>query len=74
MSSEKCSESFDPETFSNVSKDSTPKDTIDCVSDWSDLDPNMFKIMKQSQAFGEDEEQNKGIVEFMLGGKFERKI
>ena len=47
-----------------------PKDneTIDCVSSWSDLDPNMFETFKKSQGFSEDEKQNKEIVDFILKG------
>jgi hypothetical protein len=48
----------------------TAKDneTFDCVTEWQEFDPNMFEVFKKSQQFGEDEKQNKDIVDFMLQG------
>ena len=61
-SSEKCSEECFGKSF--------PKEyeTIDCISTWSELDPNLFETFKKSQCFSADEKQNKEIVDFMLKG------
>ena len=43
-------------------------ETIDCISPWSELNPNMFETFKKSQGISEDKKQNKEIVDFMLKG------
>ena len=43
--------------------------TINCIGEWEDLNPNMFDVLKKSEGFSEDEHQNKEIVDFLLKGK-----
>jgi hypothetical protein len=62
---------------SDVNRVSSPKESvveslgdnsIDCVSEWTDIPVDLFETFKKSANFGNDESQNKQIVDFLLKG------